>query len=696
MPTESVKWRFVFVDQMSGPARQAQRGVDAVNRALRQSQRDEERRASASQRAAALVQRAAERQQRAEAAAAARTSRAQAQASAVRQRAEERIQRANAVASQRYQREQASRDARGRAEAFTAQRRFAAAQQREAQRNQRQVDAARARFERQNDAALSTLGGMALSAAAAVTGIALAFARVAFQIGEALLNLAAFRESTLTTLRVLSGGDRGAARRQFGNAITIANQTPDDTQAVAARQANLRVAGYSERETTPLLAGIADIQAARGNQAASSAELLLSQFRGTGRVDGGDLRQLQAAGIGQGQFLDSIARQLGINNTDERARRLAARQAITARRVTGDQGTQALLDSVRSQYNGGGPLGTLAREQSNTLTGSISNLSNALPNLALRIATEDLPGVQALQRNIVGITNALDTSTASGRRFRAALAALINTSGGGIAGLLNPERLLGGMERLMGLIVRVTPYARAFTQGFGAGFSQALGPLRLLFGVMTRLVPSLSAAGDGSGRLLTIVTLMGRGFGLLAGVVAGAALAFVSIGGAITAAFATISGLATTGAAAILGLASQLGAAALSVGRAIVDGLVSGITSIPGRVASTVSGVAHSAIDGVRDTLGIHSPSRVMMELGANTAEGFALGVGGGGPSVNDALSGLVAPPAAGAGLRGGTNVSVYITVQGASSPEDTAAAVGDELVERLAAIFGRLAEATP
>ena len=66
----------------------------------------------------------------------------------------------------------------------------------------------------------------------------------------------------------------------------------------------------------------------------------------------------------------------------------------------------------------------------------------------------------------------------------------------------------------------------------------------------------------------------------------------------------------------------------------------------------------------------------------------------GGGPSVSDALSGLVAPPA-GAGLRGGANVSVTVIVQGASRPEDTAAAVGDELEERLAAIFGRLAEAT-
>ena len=249
----------------------------------------------------------------------------------------------------------------------------------------------------------------------------------------------------------------------------------------------------------------------------------------------------------------------------------------------------------------------------------------------LRIATEDLPGVQALQRNIIGITNALDTSTASGRRFQAALSALINTSGGGLAGLLNPERLLGGMERLMGLIVRVTPYARAFTQGFGAGFSQALGPLRMLWGVMERLVPSLAATQGGGSRMLAVVTLLGRGFGALAGIVAGAATAFVSIGIGITTAFAVISGVAVSGAAAILGLVSSLGAAALTVGQAIVNGLVAGITSIPGRVATTVSGVAHQAIDGVRDTLGIHSPSRVMMELGAHTAEGFALGVGGGG-----------------------------------------------------------------
>lgn len=710
MSTESVKWRFVFVDQMSGPAKSAQRNIDAVNRSLRQSQRDEERRARASEAASARVARAKAQEARA-------TERAAAQARS----ASERAQRAQASVVNRAAKQQASADARARSEQYAAQRRYQSAQQAARRQEQarddraraegyaaqkryqaaqrRQVEANTARFQAQNEAALGTLGTLAQGAAAAVLGIAVAFGQITIAIGAALLRLAAFRESTLTTLRVLSGNSRGAARRQFGNAITIANQTPDDTEAVAARQANLRVAGYSERETTPLLAAVGDVQAARGNQAASSAELLLSQFRGTGRVDGGDLRQLQAAGVGQGEFLDSIARQLGINNPDDAGRRLAARRAISSRRVTGDQGTQAFLDSVRNQYNGGGPLGTLAREQSNTLPGAISNLSNALPNLALRIASEDLPGVQALQRAIVGITGALDTSTASGRRFSAALSALINGSAGGIARVFNPEFIVNGITRAQAAIATVTPYVRAFTQGFSGGFSQGLQPMRLVVSILSRIAGLFSSSGANGSQFLLTINLIGRGLGVLAGLLVTVGGFLVAFTGATIAAFAFVTGAVNGTLGALAGLVSYFFTAASNIGTAIKDGLVTGITSLPGRVTDAVSGVAHGAIDSVRDTLGIRSPSRVMMELGGRAAEGFALGVDGGGLSVNNALTNLVSPPAAqgAGGLRaGGTNVQVYITVQGATNPVETAQAVGDEFEERMAALFGRLAEVSP
>jgi phage-related protein len=64
------------------------------------------------------------------------------------------------------------------------------------------------------------------------------------------------------------------------------------------------------------------------------------------------------------------------------------------------------------------------------------------------------------------------------------------------------------------------------------------------------------------------------------------------------------------------------------VGRNIIQGLVNGISSMIGTVKSKVAEIANLIPDGVKKFLGIHSPSRVLMELGGYTGEGFAIGLG--------------------------------------------------------------------
>lgn len=63
------------------------------------------------------------------------------------------------------------------------------------------------------------------------------------------------------------------------------------------------------------------------------------------------------------------------------------------------------------------------------------------------------------------------------------------------------------------------------------------------------------------------------------------------------------------------------------IGKNIIQGLLDGISSM----ASAVMDKARSIADGVKNTiskaLGIHSPSRVLMEIGAFTGEGFAMGI---------------------------------------------------------------------
>jgi phage-related protein len=66
---------------------------------------------------------------------------------------------------------------------------------------------------------------------------------------------------------------------------------------------------------------------------------------------------------------------------------------------------------------------------------------------------------------------------------------------------------------------------------------------------------------------------------------------------------------------------------AWSWGKDIISGLIGGISSMMGKLASTVSGVASTVKSGVKDALGIRSPSRVMKGFGRNVGEGLIIGI---------------------------------------------------------------------
>lgn len=63
------------------------------------------------------------------------------------------------------------------------------------------------------------------------------------------------------------------------------------------------------------------------------------------------------------------------------------------------------------------------------------------------------------------------------------------------------------------------------------------------------------------------------------------------------------------------------------VGRAIIDGIRSGITSAAGSLASAAMDAAQGALNSVRDLLGIRSPSKVFEGVGENMMAGMAQGI---------------------------------------------------------------------
>lgn len=65
-----------------------------------------------------------------------------------------------------------------------------------------------------------------------------------------------------------------------------------------------------------------------------------------------------------------------------------------------------------------------------------------------------------------------------------------------------------------------------------------------------------------------------------------------------------------------------------SIGRQIMQGFLNGISGMVGTIKSKVKEIAALIPNSVKKFLGIHSPSRVMMELGEFTSEGFLKGIG--------------------------------------------------------------------
>lgn len=82
-----------------------------------------------------------------------------------------------------------------------------------------------------------------------------------------------------------------------------------------------------------------------------------------------------------------------------------------------------------------------------------------------------------------------------------------------------------------------------------------------------------------------------------------------------------------------------LGEAMGNLAEAMIEGLIGGITAGTGRVVDSVVNLGKNALDGLKNALGIHSPSKEFESLGMYTSEGFAQGINGEQTTVTSAVS---------------------------------------------------------
>lgn len=121
-----------------------------------------------------------------------------------------------------------------------------------------------------------------------------------------------------------------------------------------------------------------------------------------------------------------------------------------------------------------------------------------------------------------------------------------------------------------------------------------------------------------------------------------------------------------------------------SIGSNIIQGLVNGVTGAADKLLDAVKGAVGDAIEGAKNLLGIHSPSRVFREIGQYTMQGAALGV--------DDDADLLSKSTDNA-MRGMISTAQDIAVPGVGNVAGGESAVISWLAENLPAI---IAEFTP
>lgn len=544
--------------------------------------------------------------------------------------------------------------------------------------------------------ALLGLGGM-------VAGAGLAAGAGAYAFGRSVVDLASFQQSSITSLSATVGRTEAAAAglsgqaaeayrtatamRMFRNAIQMANQTPLDTRQAVESMTALANAGFSEQAINPLLAAAADLGSAFGSQAQQGFIFAIGQIRSKGTAAMEEINQLTETGrVSREALFAAIAQRMNFRG-DAAAINRQVQAAISARRVTADTVIAAAQTAVSQSLSGGGELGSFARAQSQTLVGSLSNLSNAWDNLVLSIGARsdglaNTPGLRAFRETVDAITGALDVSTPRGQRAMQAVLGLANAlfgtlfGGAGAQGQSVIDRIITAVEQATPAIGNLVGGVRSFTEGLGSGFMAAVGPA-------IELMQQLSSEGVGSGNTMRDV---GRAVGYLAGAFV---LGVGVIGGAVAAIVQLFDRLFAGGQSTAASLVSLFTGMPFDM----VNGFLTSLGQRWGQLIDSVRRFGTSVATTVRDALGIHSPSRVMMELGAHTAAGMEQGILGGQQGVERAMSLIVSPRAgreAGGVGRGAAPISVQVVV---NTDARDAEGVGDAVGARLEALFADLLE---
>lgn len=347
--------------------------------------------------------------------------------------------------------------------------------------------------------------------------------------------------------------------------------------------------------------------------ATASAQAIMGEGGGEAYV--ALARKITHAGDATGKIkmstkqLDKLLEGVGISAKDMAEKLGVPLTQLDAKLKSGTQDAAAFGDTLRDTLikQGKAPL----EQFRNSLEGVGSRFTNMITRIFAKVDVK--PFLDALNE----IVDAFGLDTKSGEGMVEALNGAFRMAGDAAKWLV--LAIVRVSTWILGAINTVWDWADSFSETGSTGsaaLDEIIGEAKALGETIKSLIgfaKDLASVWDKVGGVLRVGTAIGTL-------------------GASEAARATIGALNSGGG-------SEGAEGGKAVGGMMVSGLIEKLNADIAKVTAAGEMIGKAAVEGAKKGTDSHSPSRAMFRIGGYVSEGFALGVRGGAPAANDAVS---------------------------------------------------------
>ena len=441
----------------------------------------------------------------------------------------------------------------------------------------------------------SFLGGLAASAVQMVGDALLDLGGEALNAADSLTKF----ESTMS-FAGFGTAEIEASRQAVQD---YAARTVYDLETVANTTAQLAANGVADYQALTEAAGNLNAVAGGNADTFNSVAMVMTQTAGAGKLTTENWNQLADAIPGASGKLQEAMLANGAYTGN-------FRDAMAEGQITAEEFNQAIMQLGMSD------VAIEAASSVDTIEGAIGNLKATIVDGFANLLTDG--GMDAITGFINGIANTLQSA---GQYIGPAIETIKSAIAG--VGEAFKNAFTGSQQSaILGFFQRLGPAL------VGLPFQAVATVVQVLSGALQVLVSIGGAVVNFFSSLPGSVNAVSAGFSALASAVSGA------LSGALQSAIAWGSNMVSQARSAMQNVVTNIGSTlrgavstVATIGRQIVQGLANGIRGAASAVVNALKGVVQSAINAAKAALGIASPSKLFMQFGEWTSEGYAIGV---------------------------------------------------------------------